>query len=277
MVADNGTGLSYSARRFWKLSGSGNDFIFFDLADGPAGEIATAPVIQRLCARGTGVGADGVVLLRVIDGGAIIRYFNSDGSLGELCGNATLCTVRLLERTGRIRKNDLIIQTDAGVIPARLVDGQPEIDFEPVVEVLPELDSIPRRSQETRLGFARVGVPHVAIVMDDIDSAPLTERGSEIRRHPSLSDGANVNFLAPAGGRWAIRTYERGVEGETLACGTGAVGSGILLVAWGLAQSPVGLRTRSGRELVVTVRRDEGRWIPSLRGDAELVFTGSLA
>jgi diaminopimelate epimerase len=277
MVADNGTGLSYSGRRFWKLSGSGNDFIFFDVADGDVDELGTAPVIQRLCARGTGVGADGVVLLRTDDGGATIRYFNSDGSLGELCGNATLCTVRLLERMGRIPKSDLRIQTDAGVIPARLVDGKPEIDLEPVVEVRPELGSIPRRSPETRLGFARAGVPHVVIVMDSIDSAPITERGSEIRRHPSLRDGANVNFLAPAGGKWAIRTYERGVEGETLACGTGAVATGILLVAWGLAESPVALLTRSGRELVVTVRRDQKRWIPSLRGDAELVFSGTLS
>jgi diaminopimelate epimerase len=277
MVADNGAGLTYSGRKFWKLSGSGNDFIFFDLADGDVDELAKAPVIQRLCARGTGVGADGVVLLQSIDGDATIRYFNSDGSLGELCGNATLCTVRLLERLGRIPRNGLRIQTDAGVIPARLVDGKPEIDLEPVIEVIPELGSIPRTTLEKRLGFARVGVPHVAIVMDGIDSAPIAERGSQIRRHPSLRDGANVNFLAPAPGKWAIRTYERGVEGETLACGTGAVAAGILLIAWGLAESPVTLRTRSGRQLIVTARQDQNRWIPSLRGDAELVFSGSLA
>jgi diaminopimelate epimerase len=113
--------------------------------------------------------------------------------------------------------------------------------------------------------------------MDSIDAAPIVERGSEIRRHPALTDGANVNFLASSEGKWIVRTYERGVEGETLACGTGAVASAILLIAWGLAESPVILRTRSGRDLVVTIRHDGTRWIPSLRGDAELVFTGSLA
>jgi diaminopimelate epimerase len=176
-----------------------------------------------------------------------------------------------------VPNGDLRIRTDAGVIPARLVNGSPEIDLEPVVEVTPQLGSIPRRSDESALGFARVGVPHVAIVMDSIDVAPIVERGSEIRRHPSLTDGANVNFLASSEGKWIVRTYERGVEGETLACGTGAVASAILLIAWGLAESPVILRTRSGRDLVVTIRHDGTRWIPSLRGDAELVFTGSLA
>jgi diaminopimelate epimerase len=277
MVADNEAGVSSSGRNFWKLTGSGNDFIFFDLSDGEAGDLASAPVIQRLCARGTGVGADGVVFFRPDHGGATISYFNSDGSLGELCGNATLCTVRLLERTGRVRNGELRIQTDAGVIPARLVGGTPEIDLEPVVEVDAEAPAIPRQPGESRLGFARVGVPHVGILVDSVESAPIIDRGSEVRRHPSLRDGANVNFLAATGGEWAVRTYERGVEGETLACGTGAVASGILLVAWGLADSPVTLRTRSGRELVVTVRRDGSRWIPSLRGDAELIFSGALA
>jgi diaminopimelate epimerase len=277
LVADNQTSLSYSGRRFWKLSGSGNDFIFFDLADGDAAELTDASVIRRLCARGTGIGADGVVFLRAENGGATIRYFNSDGSLGELCGNATLCTVRLLERTQRIPAGKLTINTDAGRIPGRLIDGKPEIDLEPVTEVMPDFESIPKQPGESRLGFARAGVPHVAIVMDSIDDAPIVERGSAVRRHASLRDGANVNFLAPSGGQWNVRTYERGVEGETLACGTGAVACGILLVAWGLAQSPVTLRTRSGRELVVTTREISGQWLPSLRGEADLVFTGSLA
>jgi diaminopimelate epimerase len=89
--------------------------------------------------------------------------------------------------------------------------------------------------------------------------------------------GANVNFVAPEkDGRWLIRTYERGVEGETLACGTGAVAASILLAGWGRSDSPVRLLTRSGLELSVRLRRDGDHWRPSLRGNAELVFTGQL-
>ena len=102
-------------------------------------------------------------------------------------------------------------------------------------------------------------------------------RGSPVRRHASLAQGANVNFLARLDdGRWAIRTYERGVEGETLACRTGAVTSAILLVTWGSAPSPVRLVTRSGKELTVTLRREDNLWYASLKGGAELVFTGEL-
>jgi diaminopimelate epimerase len=114
------------------------------------------------------------------------------------------------------------------------------------------------------------------IVDHDVATADIIGRGRKLRMDPSLRDGANVNFVSPAGSDWAIRTYERGVEGETLACGTGAVATGILLTEWGRAESPVGLITRSGRRLQVTVRREGNVWLPSLRGPAEIVFVGQL-
>jgi diaminopimelate epimerase len=119
-------------------------------------------------------------------------------------------------------------------------------------------------------------VPHIVIIDEDVETADIVGRGSRIRRDRSLRDGANVNFVTPMGSDWAIRTYERGVEAETLACGTGAVATGILLTEWGRAQSPVGLITRSGRRLEVRVRRDGDAWLPSLRGPAEIVFQGEL-
>jgi diaminopimelate epimerase len=111
---------------------------------------------------------------------------------------------------------------------------------------------------------------------EDVESADIIGRGSRIRRDQSLTDGANVNFLSPAGPDWRIRTYERGVEGETLACGTGAVAAGILLTTWGRADSPIRLLTRSGRRLEVRVTREGAAWKPSLRGPAEIVFMGEL-
>jgi diaminopimelate epimerase len=270
-------GLMDAARSFYKMSGSGNDFVFFDLREGPAADLETEGAIRALSARGTGVGADGVVFLE--PGGRdsfSIRYYNSDGSRGELCGNATLCALRLSQEVGIVSGTDISIQTDAGVISARMVDGLPEIDLAPVSEVRLEAPEIPRLDRESRLGFARAGVPHIVIVDSDVATADVVGRGSIIRRDRSLKDGANVNFVSSRGDRWAIRTYERGVEGETLACGTGAVATGILLTEWGVATSPVRLETRSGRELQVRVKKEGNLWHPSLRGSAEIVFTGQL-
>jgi diaminopimelate epimerase len=267
-----------SGSRFYKMSGSGNDFIFFDKQDGPSEMHRNAGSIRAMCARGTGVGADGVVFLdRNGDRSVSIEYYNSDGSVGELCGNATLCTVRLADLLGTHVAEGLAIETDAGSVRGRLVNGLPEIDIAPVSNVSANWPAIAKTGAEKNLGFALVGVPHVAIEVPDVRNIDVIGRGSAVRRDPSLKSGANVNFLAPAGdGRWTIRTYERGVEGETLACGTGAVASAILLSTWELADSPVRLVTRSGRELTVTLRKDGESWYPSLRGSAELVFTGNL-
>ena len=277
LVGNDGKGVMDLNRRFYKMSGSGNDFVFFDLADGDVRDLENPAAIRALSARGTGVGADGVVFLRPkSDDSFAIRYYNSDGSLGELCGNATLCAARLAHEIGIVSAPEISIQTDAGVVAARMSDGLPEIDLAPVSEVHLESATIPRLDREQALGFARVGVPHIVIIDEDVETADILGRGSRIRRDRSLRDGANVNFLSQDGDSWAIRTYERGVEGETLACGTGAVASGILLVEWGRALSPVSLRTRSGKNLIVTVHREGGVWYPSLRGSADIVFSGEL-
>ena len=277
LVEHQGPRLMEQGRRFYKMSGSGNDFVFFDLRDGPAGGLERAESVSAMCERRMGIGADGVVFLQPgSDREFTIRYYNSDGSLGELCGNASLCSVRLATDLGLVAAGELAISTDAGTLAARISDGLPEIDLAPVAEVVPVLETIPRLPRESRLGFVRAGVPHVVIVDSGVETADVLGRGSKIRRDRSLRDGANVNFLSPDGDGWAIRTYERGVEGETLACGTGAVASGILLTEWGLAASPVRLRTRSGKHLFVRTSRRGDQWFPSLRGSGELVFSGEL-
>lgn len=264
-------------RAFYKMSGSGNDFVFFDVSRSEPGALETPQAIKAICARGTGIGADGVVFLRPESASELtMRYYNSDGSLGELCGNATLCALRLGTETGMVSVDEVQINTDAGLIHARMADGEPEIDLAVVDEIRSEVPEIQRLEREQRLGFARAGVPHIVIVDEDLETADVLGRGSRIRRDQSLRDGANVNFVTPDGGDWKIRTYERGVEGETLACGTGAVAAGILLTEWGRASGPVGLRTRSGRRLEVRVTRDGSAWKPSLRGPADIVFEGHL-
>lgn len=270
--------MAQKGMSFYKMSGSGNDFIFFDAREPRSADFEAPGEIRRLCERGTGVGADGVVFVE--PGGEddfSIRYYNSDGSLGELCGNATLCSLRLAREIGMVTAGEVRIGTDAGIINARMTDGLPEIDLAQVTDVATKIDTIGRLKRESEMGFARAGVPHVVIVDRDVGSADIIGRGSLIRRDKSLRDGANVNFLSPEGDTWRIRTYERGVEGETLACGTGAVASAILLAAWGRAESPVRFTTRSGRALEVRVAKDGNVWRPSLRGSADIVFVGELA
>jgi len=270
-----------AGRAFYKMSGSGNDFVMVDARTESPGRLMEPEVVQRICARGTGVGADGIVFLEPSRTAAIrLIYLNADGSRADLCGNATLCTTRLAIELGVAAPGGFEIETDSGTIAARIKDGRPEIDLQPVGDVRPDFLEIQREAGERRMGFALVGVPHVVTLAEEIETVDLLGRGQLIRRHPSLPHGANANFVAKdRHGRWRMRTYERGVEAETLACGSGAVATAIMLTAWGEAEGIVVLETRSGRELVVTLRRTDengARWFPSLRGEGTVVFEGQL-
>ena len=268
-------------RRFWKMTGSGNDFVFIDGRDGSAGEFQAPATIQRICARGTGVGADGLVILSaptVAGADLALTYYNADGSLAALCGNATLCTASLAARLGVVDPAGFGIQTGTGVLRARIRDGLPEFDLPGIREPLAAFPPVAMEGSEQRLGFATAGIPHVVISVADVAQADVVNRGRSVRHDASLPEGANVNFVsASAPGRWKIRTYERGVEGETLACGTGCVATALMLEAWGEAHGDVELETASGRTLGVrSVRAADGSWTASLRGDGRLVFEGEL-
>jgi diaminopimelate epimerase len=270
-----------AGRSFYKMSGSGNDFVMVDARTEAPGRLTDAGVIQALCARGTGVGADGIVFLERSESADLrLTYLNADGSRAALCGNATLCTARLAVELGAAPARGFRIETDSGPVGARIdaETGAVEIDLQPVADVRRTAEGIDLASGERQIGFALAGVPHLVILCDDIATVDVVGRGRPLRSHPSLVDGANVNFVAPAAtGGWRMRTYERGVEAETLACGSGAVATAILLTDWGLAEGPVELTTRSGRTLRVRLRAGEGGWYPSLAGEARVVFAGTLS
>ena len=266
--------------KFWKMSGSGNDFVFVDGIADPAGAAQAADPnrIREISAAHTGVGADGVAILQPSDSKDFrLAYFNRDGSLGELCGNASLCAVRLGAMLGYADPSRVSFETDSGTVSGRLVQGRPEVELQPV-EGLRADAGIPRIAGEEAIGFARVGVPHLVVLISDINSAPLGERGPFLRAHPSLPDGANVNWVAPdAAGRWRMRTFERGVEAETLACGTGAVATAALLRAWAKSGDRCDLVTSSGRVLSVSFRVSGDLLQPTLAGEGRVVFEGVLA
>ena len=267
-------------RAFYKMSGSGNDFVVVDTRTEPAGNLANPDTIQAICARGTGVGADGIVFLEASELAAFrMVYLNSDGSRAALCGNASLCVSSLAARLGiAVPGRDFDFETDAGVIRARVGGSGPEIDLQPPAGLVPtmEIELLPA---ERRIGFVEVGVPHLVVQVDDVDAVNVGRRGAELRRHPAVgAAGANVNFVGPgqAAVPWALRTFERGVEGETLACGTGAVATALLVQAWGSSGPETSLQTRSGRTLRVTIRGSGDSITPSLGGEGRLVFKGEF-
>ena len=265
---------------FYKLTGSGNDFVFFDVRAGRPALAADASAVAALCARGTGVGADGVVFLDAPEPGlARIVYLNSDGSRAALCGNATLCATRLAVHLGLFAAGETFrIRTDSGDVRAcvRPAAG-PSFELGAVRGLTTDAGDAPDEAGgEERIGFAVAGVPHVVVRVADVDRVDLDRRGAELRRATSdRTEGANVNFVSRAAdGSYRMRTFERGVEGETLACGTGAVATASVLRAWGDVADSVRLLTRSGQPVVVT--HPTAGTGPTLEGEGRLVFEGRL-
>jgi len=266
------------------MTGSGNDFV---MVDGriSAPEEWSAADIRATCARGTGVGADGVVFLLPGSGPDCVRmiYFNSDGSRAALCGNAALCSTRLAGPLGLATRGGMRLETDAGTYDSRLatVPDRAELQLAPVAAPK-ELPQIKLAAGERHLALGLVGVPHLVLSVDDVDRVDLLVRGRELRSHAAVGPaGANVNFVSPAqgSGLWRMRTYERGVEAETLACGTGSVAAACALDAWELSRLPTVIHTRSGRHLEVRATRRPGGdygdvW---LIGEARIVFRGVLS
>jgi diaminopimelate epimerase len=280
---------------FTKMTGSGNDFVVFDARRLPSGVALTSALVEAICHRGNGIGADGVVLLEPREMGKPVgvRYFNRDGSEGALCGNATLCATALASSWGVGDSAGMLLATGDGPVLARMVDGHPAIHLTAARDVRLE---VPEMSVEAgdQAGFALVGVPHLVLTCRDVDQVDVAGAGPGLRSHPAVGPaGANVNWVQPLpDGRWRYRTYERGVEGETLACGTGAVAAASLLAVWGLVgrdaaggdEVVVPLVTRSGRTLTVTfpgrhpAGGEVGGGVPAgrvqLSGEGRIVYTG---
>ena len=264
----------------YKMTGSGNDFVMLD-GRFTSPDRWPATRVAAICDRRSGVGADGLVMLTPDAPGRVrMTYWNSDGSRAAMCGNAALCSTRLAVYLELAEPGELCLLTDSGVVPARsdgVGDGA-EIRL-PDVEAPKEMPELEPAAGEQWLAFGVVGVPHLIVRVDDIERIDLPSRGRALRFDQLFGDpGANVNFVAPggpAGEPWAIRTYERGVEGETLACGTGTVAAAIALADRGEASLPLRFRSRGGPELVVRAELDRGRahdvW---LEGQGRLLFRG---
>lgn len=266
---------------FYKMSGSGNDFVIFDGRYNCV-EDFTPEAIRALCDRRQGAGADGVIVLDpVAPEGAhfIFNFWNSDGSAGPMCGNGALCATRLATIIELAPADmDVRFTTPAGLHIGRVLDGRPQIQLPDCAgpKLVPDVKVEPGEKHPTMI---TPSVPHLVMLVDDVEKVPLERRGPPLRNDPALGKGgANVNWVSPVGdGSYRMRTYERGVEGETLACGTGAVACAIVLAELGLAKPPVRIWTRSGLPLDITWQTAANRMTGiSLAGEGRLVFRGII-
>ena len=263
---------------FYKMSGSGNDFILIDNRAGIVDEEKLGHFVASICRRKLSVGADGVILLEASEVADFKwRFFNADGGEVEMCGNGGRCAARLAYLKG-IAGPRLSFETQSGVIRAEVTSGRVKLEMpEPTT---PELDYRLKVEEETfSVSSITVGVPHVVIWVTDLETSPVFKVGQAIRFHQRYSPaGTNVNFVEQLDdGMFAIRTYERGVEEETLACGTGSVATALIAATKGMAASPTVLHTRGGKELKVYFERsgDDFQSV-FLEGDARVIYEGRL-
>src|ERR1043166_5084932 len=259
------------------MDGAGNDFV---MIDNRAGDVRLKPEqIARICDRHRGVGADGILLLEPGENGADfrMRYYNADGGEAEMCGNGARCFARFAKKIASV-DNTISFQTPAGLIRAELCGELVKLKMSEPSDVRPNIQ-LEIDGEETLVHYINTGVPHVVVPVARVDMVQVETQGKAIRRHKMFAPkGANVNFLEKRGPRQiAIRTYERGVEGETLACGTGVVASALIFSLLENATGPVDVLVRGGSELQVGFEKNDNRFTDvTLTGPAEFVFEGAI-
>jgi diaminopimelate epimerase len=264
--------------RFTKMNGAGNDFVLID-------NRAEALKLSRqqiafLCNRHRGVGADGVLLVEPPEAGADfrMRYYNSDGTEAEMCGNGARCFSRFVNQIAGPH-SEIRFETKAGIIRAEFDGDLVTLEMtQPHGLVLNR--SLDIGGEKLSTHFVNTGVPHVVIFVDDVASVPVGQWGSEIRYHSAFRPGGtNANFVEEIeAGELVIRTYERGVEAETLACGTGVTAAGLIYATLTNAPSPVRLEVRGGDRLEVGFRASGNSFTGvTLKGPADFTFEGCIA
>jgi diaminopimelate epimerase len=263
--------------KFTKMSGAGNDFVVLNNLD--QGLQLASGQIALLCDRHRGVGADGVLVVEPPANGADfrMRYYNADGGEAEMCANGARCFARYASRiTGK--QGDISFETQAGVIRAECAGKNVRLAMSRPHDLM--LDrQVHLTSGSVAVHSVNTGVPHAVMFVEDVEKIDVRGMGAALRYHPDFSPrGTNANFVQITGPSTAlIRTYERGVEDETLACGTGVVAAALIMHEKHGAASPVSLRVRGGDTLVVGFTKEGGDYRGvSLTGPADFVFEGQI-
>lgn len=266
------------------MTGAGNDFIFIDNRDGTIDANNCGELVRSVCRRKLSVGADGLVLIEndpEVD--FRWRFFNSDASEAEMCGNAARCAVRFAYLKGIVKKKEMYFRTLAGIIRGEILESRVK-----VLMTLPHDMALGVKleagGEELEFDCIDTGVPHAVHFVDDEDALEKTDvdrLGRVFRFHSYFQPaGSNINFAGVHDAhRMIVRTYERGVEGETLACGTGVIAAVLTAAARERVTSPVEVKTRGGESLSVHfVRGESPREFTEvfLEGEARVVYEADL-
>ena len=268
---------------FYKLSGAGNDFIVFDNMDLKIPEAGRNKLVTTWCQRGMSIGADGALFVEPADEGSSahfrMRYYNADGGEAETCGNGSRCIARFAFTQG-IAPRQMTFQTLAGDYQAEVLENNEVRVQMSDAHSLREAIAINDDILNTTLDFVNTGVPHTVILTESLEELPIVPHGRHLRYHAEFAPaGTNANFASVTGpDSLRVRTYERGVEDETLACGTGCIASSIIAVRKGLVTSPVRVTTASGETLTIGFDiTPQGASNVTLQGSAHIVFRGYVA
>lgn len=261
--------------KFTKMSGNGNDFIVMDNFDGKIK--LSAKQIEAICTPKFSLGADGLILLEKAKTGFdfYMKFYNNDGLEAEMCGNGGRCIAKFAYISGRAKEKMLFLAKDGaheaeikknGDVKLKMIDP---FDYKKDVKIR-------LGGSEYKGSFINTGVPHFVIEVKNLPAARVKYIGKEIRFHTRFAPkGTNVNFIEKTGTDiFDIRTYERGVEDETFACGTGATAAGITLYLSGKAASPVSFNTKGG--LLKIYFKEENKIITDvhLEGNARVIADG---
>jgi diaminopimelate epimerase len=262
---------------FWKMNGAGNDFVMLDNRT-LKHQLSTAQ-IATLCDRHRGVGADGLLAVEPAENGSDfrMRYYNADGGEAEMCGNGARCFARFANMLNGWNLEQVSFETPAGVIGATFHGDHVRILMSDPHSQRPGLKlDVAGRPQTVH--FVNTGVPHAVVVVDDLEAVPVVEWGAALRYHPEFQPkGTNANFMKVTPEGISIRTYERGVEDETLACGTGMVACALVHHELTGAPSPVKVKVKGGDTLEIGFEKTaDGYKNVTLTGPADLVFEGQV-
>lgn len=259
---------------FSKMSASGNDFVMIDNRDGKVYDRFPDILgfVAKICRFHHSVGADGVILIENSTNHDFRwRFFNADGSEAEMCGNGGRCAARFAVMNG-IAGEKMAFETVAGIIKAEVHGQKVKLQLTRPADI--KLDyAVCLDDKELFVSSVNTGVPHAVLLVSDIDLVPVDELGRMIRSHKAFGEkGTNVNFVEVLDkDNVRVRTYERGVEGETFACGTGAVASGVILTEKSLVRSPVNIHTKGGEILKIYINDEV-----YLEGDAKFIYKAQL-
>lgn len=263
---------------FSKMSGTGNDFIIIDNRDRLVEDDGLTEFIRNICRRKMSVGADGLILIESSDKADFRwRFFNSDGSPAEMCGNGARCAARFAYLNG-IAGENLSFETEAGIINGQVKGGAVKVKIPDPADL--RLDyTVDLEYGSLTVSSVNTGVPHVVVMKDSVEEVDVFGLGREIRYHQAFAPaGTNVNFICQQKpGQLAIRTCERGVEDETLACGTGSIASALIASCKTDWTSPISLVTRSGESVTIHFRESNHVFTDVyLEGDARIIYTAEL-